>query len=843
MIDWLYALAQHLDRRITLRLVKGAYWDSEIKTAQVLGSPDYPVLTHKAASDVAYIACARKLFAMADRIYPQFASHNAHTIAAVLELAGDSKGFEFQRLHGMGGALHDIVHAETGTACRIYAPVGAHRDLLAYLVRRLLENGANSSFVNQIVDDRVPPEQVVADPLTTLETILEKGSASRRLPLPPDIFGPDRTNSRGWNLADPEVLQAFEAARAPFRNTAFRAGPRLAGPVAGGASLPVENPALATDLPGTVTRAAPADVETALAAARPWDAPAAERARILGTAADLYEANAGAFFALAAREAGKTPTDAIAELREAVDFLRYYANGAEALEAPARGVFTCISPWNFPLAIFTGQIAAALAAGNGVLAKPAETTPLIATRAVDLLLEAGVPVTALQLLPGSGAKIGDILTSDPRIDGICFTGSLQTAQRINRMMAAHLSPHAALIAETGGINAMIVDSTALPEQAVKDIVASAFQSAGQRCSALRLLYVQEDIAPHLLDMLYGAMDALVLGDPWAVSTDVGPLIDKKALARIGAYVDKAGTEGRLLHRLVPPEPGPGYFLGPTVICVAGIDEVTEEIFGPVLHVATFKPQDLPEIVGAINASGYGLTFGLHTRIDERIESLAASLRVGNVYVNRNQIGAIVGSQPFGGEGLSGTGPKAGGPNYLKRFTRTEIASNDAAEPVNGPPLEKAALEAALGVAPRPAAETVLCRIDMPGVTGESNRLSIHPRGIVLCLGPGKAAAGAQAALAKREGCTALTLVPGGDCDGVATPELLGSLQTAFDAVMFWGPDDQAQDLRRALAGRDGPIVPLVTEKDAPERLHVERHLCVNTTASGGNTTLLAGMTE
>ncbi|MCU0817369.1 MAG: bifunctional proline dehydrogenase/L-glutamate gamma-semialdehyde dehydrogenase PutA, partial [Cypionkella sp.] len=526
VIDRLHEMATGLDRKIMVRLVKGAYWDAEVKRAQVLGLASFPVFTRKEATDVSYIANARKLLGLTGRIYPQFATHNAHTVAAVLHMAEemgvDRMAFEFQRLHGMGERLHDIVLTDRATRCRIYAPVGAHRDLLAYLVRRLLENGANSSFVNQIVDEDVPPAHVAACPITAMEAL--------SLPNPvlasgPALFGA-RANSRGWDLTDAADLAAIEAARAPHKEALFEAAPMLAGRAAGALRHEVKNPATGERV-GFVTYAAEADVDTALRLAEPWLAAPAERAEVLRRAADLYEAEFGAIFALVAREAGKTLADAVAELREAVDFLRYYADGATSLTHPARGVFACISPWNFPLAIFTGQIAAALAAGNAVLAKPAEQTPLIAAFAVSLLHKAGVPTTALQLLPGDGA-VGAMLTRDARVAGVAFTGGTDTALKIRASMADHLSPGAPLIAETGGLNAMIVDSTALPEQAVRDILASSFQSAGQRCSALRCLYVQEDIAHSVTEMLFGAMDDLALGNPWDIFTDVGPVIDAEA---------------------------------------------------------------------------------------------------------------------------------------------------------------------------------------------------------------------------------------------------------------------------------------------------------------------------
>ncbi|MEM6489398.1 MAG: bifunctional proline dehydrogenase/L-glutamate gamma-semialdehyde dehydrogenase PutA, partial [Pseudomonadota bacterium] len=668
-IDWLGALAARHDRRIMVRLVKGAYWDTEIKRAQVLGLDGFPVFTRKVNTDLCYLACARALLERADRIYPQFATHNAHTVAAVRHLAerAGRPAYEFQKLHGMGDELYAEAMKARGTRCRVYAPVGAHRDLLAYLVRRLLENGANSSFVHQIVDPAVPPETIARDPIAVAGAPGPK--SNRRIARGPDLYrqsvgeGGARRNSRGFDLTDPLTLAALEEARAAGRTATWRAAPMLADGAEGeGTARAVLNPADPGDTVGTVVEARPAAVEAALAAAGPagraWaEAPVAARADALRRAADLYEAEHGALFALLAREAGKTLPDAVAELREAVDFLRYYAAEAERLAAgpglAARGTVVCISPWNFPLAIFTGQIAAALAAGNAVIAKPAEQTPLVAALAVALLRRGGLPAGALQLLPGDGPTVGAPLTGDPRVDGIAFTGSTETAKRIERAQAAHAAPDAMLIAETGGLNAMIVDSTALPEQAVRDVVVSAFQSAGQRCSACRVLYVQEDVYDRVVEMLTGAMDALALGDPWRLETDVGPVIDAAARAEIAAHVAAAEAEGRLIKRLAPPA-GPGHWVAPALIAVDGIHAVAREVFGPVLHVARFRAEALDTVIDAINARGYGLTFGLHTRIDDRVQAVVARVRAGNVYVNRNQIGAVVGSQPFGGEGLSGT---------------------------------------------------------------------------------------------------------------------------------------------------------------------------------------------
>ena len=798
LIDWLEATAKRLDRKIMVRLVKGAYWDAEIKRAQVLGLPDYPVFTRKAATDVSYIAAAKKLFDC-KHIYPQFATHNAHTAAAVLHLALEAgranDSYEFQRLHGMGEQLHEVLRKKYAVTTRIYAPVGAHKDLLAYLVRRLLENGANGSFVYQIADDEIPAAKVAEDPIGKL-LALGADIPNPAIAAPLDIFG-KRLNSKGLDLTDPLAFTAMDEARAGFSTQKWQAGPLGMMGQGDGAASPVINPANHADQVGVVIEATKDQVEQALAAATAsgWSNwPVGERGDLLRRAADLYEANAAEFFALLAREAGKSWADAVAELREAVDFLRYYADEAEELTAAPRGPFVCISPWNFPLAIFTGQIAAALVAGNPVLAKPAPQTPLVAYRAVQLLHEAGIPRDALQLLPG-GPDVGRLLTSSVAIGGIAFTGSLPTARAIEKSMAEHGAPDAPLIAETGGLNAMVVDSTALTEQAVRDIIASAFQSAGQRCSALRILYVQEEAAERTIDMLKGAMDELVLGNPWALSTDVGPIIDAQARDKIADYV--AAREDRVIHRLAAPEGGT--FIAPTILRVSGIGEMPEEIFGPVLHVATFRNDELDKVFAAINASGYGLTFGMHTRISSRVKRLAGQVHAGNIYVNRNQIGAVVGSQPFGGEGLSGTGPKAGGPHYLKRFTSGAMDVQDGA-------------------------------LELPGPTGESNVLHVMPRGTLLCLGPSADDVAAQQAMAERAGCQAETAAF--DAGRLVAGQ-------GFDAVAWFGDAAGLKAVRQALSQRAGALLPILSGPQDIGRLQLERHVCIDTTAAGGNASLMA----
>jgi RHH-type transcriptional regulator, proline utilization regulon repressor / proline dehydrogenase / delta 1-pyrroline-5-carboxylate dehydrogenase len=699
IIDWLADLAARGRRRLMVRLVKGAYWDSEIKRAQERGLDFYPVFTRKLATDVSYLACAKRLLAAGPAFYPQFATHNAHTVAAVLELAGERTDWEFQRLHGMGEALYaEIVGPDKmGRPCRVYAPVGSHEDLLAYLVRRLLENGANTSFVNRIVDERQPIDEIVADPIARLAQLPHKPHP--RIPLPSDLYQPERRNSRGLDLADPRALAGLRGGLAEAMRRPWQAGPIVGGREFPAAEEPVFDPSDRRRRIGTVTAAGPAAIEQALAraarAAPAWSHTSAEtRAALLERAADRFEGDCAGLMALIIREGGRTIPAALSEVREAIDYLCYYAARARAdfaaperLPGPTgerneialhgRGVFACIAPWNFPLAIFTGQVAAALAAGNAAIAKPAEQTPIVAAAAVRHLLAAGIPGDVLHLLPGDGAAVGAALVADPRVAGIAFTGSTETARAINQALAARPGPIIPLIAETGGQNAMIVDSSALAEQVVADVLVSAFDSAGQRCSALRLLYVQDDIADRLLAMLAGAMAELRIGDPGLIDTDIGPVIDQPAREALEHHAARMTREGHLLFECpLPPDCVHGTFFAPRAFAIERATQLEREVFGPILHVLRWRAGALDQALDDIAATGYALTLGIHSRIDETVRHVLGRLGVGNSYVNRTMIGAVVGVQPFGGEGLSGTGPKAGGPRYLHRFATERTVSVD-----------------------------------------------------------------------------------------------------------------------------------------------------------------------
>lgn len=692
------ALAETHGRRMMVRLVKGAYWDTELKRAQERGLADYPVFTRKAMTDLNYEACAAQLLALRPRIIPQFATHNAQTVATVAEMASGSDGFEFQRLHGMGEALYEkLLSGSEGFACRTYAPVGGHQDLLAYLVRRLLENGANSSFVSVSGDPDVPVAELLVPPA---DIIGNAGAARhRRIPLPADLFGPSRKNSAGVELGHAESLDRLLAEiKAASAKPFAEAGPIIGGKTTGGTARDVRSP-IDNKVIGRVREGDAALAERAMQAAKAgfaaWNAtPARDRAAALRKAADLMEARRGLLLALLQAEAGKTLDDAISEVREAVDFCRYYAAEAKAkfaspttLPGPTgeenrlvlrgRGPFLCIAPWNFPLAIFAGQIAAALVAGNTVVAKPAPQTPLIAAEAVRLLHEAGVPASALHLVPGDGA-LGGALVAHKDVAGVAFTGSTATARAINRALAAKDGPIVPLIAETGGLNAMIVDATALAEQVADDVVMSAFRSAGQRCSALRLLVVQEDVADKMVEMIEGATRELKLGDPRAIDTHIGPVIDAAAKHRLDTHLEAMRKAGRIAWAGETPALG-GTFVAPHVVSLGSVAELTQEHFGPILHVVRWKAGELDKVVHDIEATGYGLTLGVHSRIETTVEQVTQQLSTGNIYVNRNIIGAVVGVQPFGGHGLSGTGPKAGGPNYLMRFaTEQTVTINTAA---------------------------------------------------------------------------------------------------------------------------------------------------------------------
>jgi len=871
VIDYLVDLGRRSGRKLMVRLVKGAYWDSEIKRAQVDGLSGYPVYTRKVHTDLSYLTCAQKLLAATDVIYPQFATHNAHTLSAIYTWAQQHKidDYEFQCLHGMGETLYDqVVGADQlGKACRIYAPVGSHQTLLAYLVRRLLENGANSSFVNQIVDEQVAIDTLINDPIEAVRAA--GGAAHAQIALPRQLYGAERNNSVGLDLSNEAVLRDLDHAFTALSSHQWQAGPLLANAgVAQGASEAITNPAERRDVVGQVCAATPAEVELALAAASDfaaqWQATApADRAQMLENAADLFERDMAELMALAVREAGKSLPNAIAEVREAVDFLRYYAaQSRHDGNALAWGPVVCISPWNFPLAIFVGEVSAALAAGNVVLAKPAEQTPLIAHRAVQLLHQAGVPRAALQLLPGAGETVGATLTADVRVKGVIFTGSTEVAQLINRTLAQRVKDEhgeIALIAETGGQNALIVDSSALPEQVVQDVLSSAFDSAGQRCSALRVLCLQEDIADKTMTMLKGAMQELCVGRPDCLATDIGPVIDDAARSQLLTHIEKMKQTCQVYQLPLDQRHAHGSFVAPTVIEIESITQLQREVFGPVLHVLRYRRDDLPQLIDSINASGYGLTLGVHSRIDETIDFIAQRAHVGNIYVNRNIVGAVVGVQPFGGEGKSGTGPKAGGPLYLKRLQRH---ADVALFPVSAAsPVMPAALQSLLTWAlthghaklnqlgTSYAQDSLLKKsLTLPGPTGERNTLSFAARGKLLCAADSIAGLLNQLAAVLATGNRAVlnrstaALIPAGLPERVRNAIDISDDLSKLDLQLALVEAAVIPQWRNQLAQRDGALVALVpTTADAPIavwRLVAERALCVNTTAAGGNASLM-----
>ncbi len=887
VIDFLADLARRSGRKFMVRLVKGAYWDSEIKRAQVDGMPEYPVYTRKVYTDLSYLTCAGKLLAVNDVLYPQFATHNAHTLSTIYTWA-KKKGithYEFQCLHGMGETLYDqVVGADNlNRPCRIYAPVGSHETLLPYLVRRLLENGANSSFVNQIVDEKIEIATLVADPVA--QATLLAGMPHPYIALPSQMFGSTRKNSSGLDLSDESQLHKLSSALKHFNQANWQARPSLrqvqdngksnAGKTdAGKLYQAICNPADRRDIVGHVSDADREEVDAALAAAstyfETWKTTTrAERAAILYRAADLFELHRLELMALAIREAGKSIPNAIAEIREAVDFLRYYSMQIDPLSAAPLadgkplGPLACISPWNFPLAIFTGQVAAALAAGNVVLAKPAEQTPLIAARAVQLMHQAGIPEQALLLLPGSGEVVGAALTHDSRVKGVIFTGSSAVAQSINRTLAQRAVDEGGLdlplIAETGGQNAMIVDSSALPEQVVQDVLMSAFDSAGQRCSALRVLYVQQEIADKVITMLKGAMQELKIGNPDRLATDIGPVIDSEAQQVLQAHIGAFQAGGANVFSLALPETDPavafGTFVAPTIIEIKSLSQLTQEIFGPVLHVIRYRRDQLPQVVETINASGYGLTLGIHTRIDETVDFITGKAHVGNIYVNRNIVGAVVGVQPFGGEGNSGTGPKAGGPLYLHRLQQASVEAEDVIDARATPALIalQTWAQGAHRELERLCTHYARCSLSgtsimLPGPTGENNSLAFAARGTIFCAASDTPSLLNQIAAVLASGNRIVLSKAGA---ALLPPALPNIVMAAIDIVeevkdspmaMALLDRESALQWQVALAQREGAVVGVILTKAmeaiALWRLVAERALCINTTAAGGNASLM-----
>jgi RHH-type transcriptional regulator, proline utilization regulon repressor / proline dehydrogenase / delta 1-pyrroline-5-carboxylate dehydrogenase len=878
VIDVLIDLARRNRRRLMVRLVKGAYWDSEIKRAQVDGLEDFPVFTRKRHTDVSYLACARRLLAAPDAVFPQFATHNAQTLASIVAIAGPEFRFgqyEFQCLHGMGEPLYEaVVSGEIlERPCRIYAPVGTHETLLAYLVRRLLENGANTSFVNRVADAAVPVETLIADPVAAVEAAEPFGAPHPRIALPRALYGPDRANAAGLDLADEAALARLADGLAASGRIAWRAVPTGSDPAS--ADRPLCNPADHRDRVGSWRPATPAEVDQALArsakSAEAWAATAPPvRAACLRRAADAFEARMPVLIGLIVREAGKSYANAVAEIREAIDFLRYYAAEAERTlgeGAEALGPVACIAPWNFPLAIFVGQAAAALAAGNPVLAKPAEETPLIAAEAVRALHAAGVPEDVLQLVPGDGA-VGGALVRDARVQAVVFTGSTAVAKAIQDRLAARLDRRGEtvpLIAETGGQNAMVVDSSALAEQVVADVIASAFDSAGQRCSALRILCLQEEIAERTLTMLKGALRELAVGDPRRLSVDVGPVITAEAAGRIGDHVAAMRARGFPVEQLaLPADTASGSFVPPTLVEIGRVADVEQEVFGPVLHVLRYARADLDRVLAEIDATGFGLTFGLHSRIDETIAHVLGRVRAGNRYVNRNVIGAVVGVQPFGGSGLSGTGPKAGGPLYLGRLVRrppaTVLDGLATREPPLGPFLAWLRSTGRTGVAERLAAVRFpgFAAVALTGPVGEQNLYALRPRGrvaaiaetemgLLLQIGAILGTGNHAVIVATESSDTILPALPA-DCRAHIASALNLDRVPHLNAVLYEGGASGLSAVAATVAARSGPILPV--QGRTPQALEAgdlyaltglleEVSTTINTAAAGGNASLMS----
>ena len=928
VIEWLTDLARRVSKRkLMVRLVKGAYWDTEIKTTQQDGLDHFPVFTRKATTDVSYKACAIKLLEARDALYPQFATHNAYTAATILEVAkGDHEGFEFQRLHGMGESLFDQIVEKEKLQCRVYAPVGEHEDLLAYLVRRLLENGANSSFVNAIVDTKQPVEALLPDPVETLQGLRNKYNTQIKMPI--DLYGDERANSKGMDLTDINAITPFKENLDTWFNEHLIDESQVPE-----GSLAVKNPANHKEVIGHVKVQTSDDMkvilENAETAFESWSQTSVkERANLLRRIADILERHHDELVAICIKEAGKVAQDGIDEVREAVDFCRYYAARAEELAEDERfeprGVILCISPWNFPLAIFTGQVVAAIVTGNTVIAKPAEQTSYIALRAIELMLSVGLPEHVVQPVVASGSDVGKTIVPDERIQAVMFTGSTDTGTLISQTLAARTDTQVPLIAETGGQNCMIVDSTALPEQVVDDVISSGFQSAGQRCSALRVLFIQEDVADGIIEMLVGALKELHVGDPSLLSTDIGPVIDEKALKNLNEHVEYLKDKATLHYECNIPDNNENgaYFFAPRLYEIKDLSVLKREVFGPCVHIIRFKGADIENVVDQVNGTGFGLTMGIHSRIEERCERLAKLSRAGNVYVNRNMIGAIVGVQPFGGRGLSGTGPKAGGPNYLQRLVK-EVASPDNVQMTNLTPdeldlhhYEGAAeqVETLMANSLRDeklwrrtplndrvsAVRQLLAKVatveiideladdlaltlsdaraqlnrlekrmrkhtELPGPTGESNTLHLEPRGCVVCYADKSTSFNFWAIsiiTALAAGNTVITVaselfyeeavafkdkfIATGVAEGVFQVAKPNQLQAILAHKHLAGAVVAARSSRlgyfsQQLAEREGAILPVISSEyydTLIKRLLSEKTISIDTTASGGNTSLM-----
>ena len=879
VIDWLNHNCQKNNLKIMVRLVKGAYWDSEIKKSQTLGDVDFPVFTKKINTDYSFLVCSQKLLAMRSSIFPQFASHNAHSLVSICEMAGNNKGYELQRLHGMGESLHHAISKKYGVLSRVYAPIGSHKELLAYLMRRLLENGANSSFINHLFDENISPESLASD----VFSIVEKDSemSHPKIQLPKDIFNNSRQNSRSVILTEQLDVDQLHEKQSPWLGNQWQAKSIIDGVNAKSSpDQEVTNPADVSDIVGHVFYANEAQLEKSLESAKnAFDTNLIDIESVLKSlerAADLYEENQHELMTLAMREAGKTYQDATDEVREAVDFLRYYANLSRAVmpgQRQARGVFVCISPWNFPLAIFTGQIAAALSAGNAVIAKPAESTSLIAYRASELLIEAGIPVGLFQLCLGRGSQVGSYLSSSNKIAGVAFTGSTAVAKQIKQSLIDCGNLEARVIAETGGLNAMVVDSTALCEQVTRDVIDGAFKSAGQRCSALRILLLQDDCYDESISMISGAMRELGFGNPKHLDVDCGPVINSAAQIKLRNYIDQARQNNQVIEEL-DFESINGHFVSPTLIRLDSMDDINEEFFGPVLHVLSYKNGDLEKTIDQLNSKGFGLTFGIHSRIDKKVKEISSRVNAGNIYINRNQIGAVVGSQPFGGEGLSGTGPKAGGPNALHGYSKNILCSEKSnhkirfsddpgkVQKLSSPSIQLSkellsAMKSEFSNIEEEFFEFLYQEvsryshdISLPGPTGESNQLRYKPKGTVLCIGPKPDDLFKQTVLSLLLGNSVISQITREDYDSLValgfkkenihrlndSPSLSLVASNAYNAVFYFGDSGSLQEV---IMTSRSELIPLVSSIYEAWELLKEQVITEDTTASGGNANLLA----